>query len=79
MSIEKQLVHVGDVMITFTTESIDTPATPSPGKLPARSSIQHATTVIATNSKVRSSPSVRKVARTMKLGIDITTLEWQWF
>ena len=50
---EKQLVHVGDVMITFNTEN--------PEKA------QTETTV-----KVRSSPSVRKLART--LGVDISSI-----
>tara|TARA_B110000495_G_C23042312_1_gene626185 strand:- start:3356 stop:4609 length:1254 start_codon:yes stop_codon:yes gene_type:complete len=68
--IDKQLVHVGDIMITFTTESSDTPATPSPGKIPAVID-STATPVIATNSKVRSSPSVRKFARTMKIDIGV--------
>ncbi|MBT4529787.1 MAG: 2-oxo acid dehydrogenase subunit E2 [Phycisphaerae bacterium] len=53
---EKQLVHVGDVMITFTTEEQATPADPAQKKTVA----------------VRSSPSVRKYART--LGINITTI-----
>ena len=49
----KQIVHVGDVMITFSIESKKEEAPKS-------------------NSKVRTSPSVRKVARSM--GIDIATL-----
>ena len=72
----KQLVHVGDVMITFTTSaSDDEPNTPS-------TTTSHPTIVAEVvaaedsfspnNAKVRSSPSVRKLART--LGIDITTV-----
>jgi len=56
---EKQLVHVGDVMITF---GIETKQEVTP-KAPTQTGV----------SKVRSSPSVRKLAR--ELGIDITTLE----
>ncbi|MBT4583839.1 MAG: 2-oxo acid dehydrogenase subunit E2 [Phycisphaerae bacterium] len=56
---EKQLVHVGDVMITF---CIETKQEVTP-KAPTQTGV----------SKVRSSPSVRKLAR--ELGIDITTLE----
>jgi pyruvate dehydrogenase E2 component (dihydrolipoamide acetyltransferase) len=50
---EKQLVHVGDVMITFATEA----------------NVKESKKA---SSKVRSSPSVRKLARSM--GIDISTI-----
>ncbi|MBC8202910.1 MAG: 2-oxo acid dehydrogenase subunit E2 [Planctomycetes bacterium] len=55
---EKQLVHVGDVMITFT---IETKQEVTP-KAPTQTSV----------SKIRSSPSVRKLAR--ELGIDIGSI-----
>ena len=56
---DKQLVHVGDVMVTFNTDATTaSPDTTSPTPLPG--------------SSVRSSPSTRKFAR--KLGIDIATI-----
>ena len=56
---DKQLVHVGDVMVTFNTDALTaSPDTTSPTPLPG--------------SSVRSSPSTRKFAR--KLGIDIATI-----
>jgi pyruvate dehydrogenase E2 component (dihydrolipoamide acetyltransferase) len=64
---EKQIVHVGDIMITFTTEAKDAPIATPAKTVPVIDST--ATAVISTSSKVRSSPSVRKLART--LGIDI--------
>jgi pyruvate dehydrogenase E2 component (dihydrolipoamide acetyltransferase) len=66
----KQLVHVGDVMITFETEEAqETPSSVAPKS--------EATTIDAlfipqNTSKVRSSPSVRKFAR--QQGINISTL-----
>jgi len=67
---EKQLVHVGDVMITFsTTSEIDSPEPQNP-VVPA----QHETDAILNvqTPKIRSSPSVRKLART--LNIDVSTI-----
>jgi pyruvate dehydrogenase E2 component (dihydrolipoamide acetyltransferase) len=56
---DKQLVHVGDVMVTFNTDATTASSdTTSPTPLPG--------------SSVRSSPSTRKFAR--KLGIDIATI-----
>jgi len=54
---DKQLVHVGDVMVTFDTEK--------PSKTTAE-------TPVTGTKNVRSSPSVRKLARTLK--VDITTV-----
>ena len=72
---EKQLVHVGDVMITFNTEAtIDSKAPTSTASAPATPIPTTATPTAAkkSNPGVRSSPSVRKFARTM--GIDISTV-----
>ncbi len=56
---DKQLVHVGDVMVTFRIENtVDSDTREVP--------------VSPSTTGVRSSPSVRKLART--LGIDITTI-----
>jgi len=56
---DKQLVHVGDVMVTFNTAAeVETVAPPS-----------H---IASTTTGVRSSPSVRKLAR--NLGLDISTI-----
>ena len=56
---DKQLVHVGDVMVTFKIENtVDSDTREVP--------------VSPSTTGVRSSPSVRKLART--LGIDITTI-----
>jgi pyruvate dehydrogenase E2 component (dihydrolipoamide acetyltransferase) len=56
---DKQLVHVGDVMVTFNTAAeVETVAPPS-----------H---IASTTTGVRSSPSVRKLAR--NLGLDIFTI-----
>ena len=68
---DKQIVKVGDVMVTFDTEvksvkpTIE-PTTPQPTDAAITRQAQPATTVI------RSSPSVRKLARA--LSIDITTV-----
>ena len=56
---DKQLVHVGDVMVTFNTAAeVETVAPPS-----------H---IASTTTGVRSSPSVRKLSR--NLGLDISTI-----
>jgi pyruvate dehydrogenase E2 component (dihydrolipoamide acetyltransferase) len=66
---EKQLVHVGDVMITFATDA----AIPvSPTTTPKPSVGASSETISKKTSAVRSSPSVRKLART--LGIDIGSI-----
>ena len=66
---EKQLVHVGDVMITFSTEATTTESpktTPKPSAEPIPAAVSIKTSV------VRSSPSVRKLSRT--LGVDIGSI-----
>jgi len=66
---EKQLVHVGDVMITFST---DTPNSASPTAPPKPTVVSSPEPVLKKTSAVRSSPSVRKLAR--RLGIDIGSI-----
>lgn len=66
---EKQLVHVGDVMITFST---DASAPESPKSAPKPSAESRTVTISNKTSGVRSSPSVRKLART--LGVDIGSI-----
>jgi pyruvate dehydrogenase E2 component (dihydrolipoamide acetyltransferase) len=66
---EKQLVHVGDVMITFST---DASAPESPKSTPKPSAESRTVTISNKTSGVRSSPSVRKLART--LGVDIGSI-----
>jgi pyruvate dehydrogenase E2 component (dihydrolipoamide acetyltransferase) len=56
---DKQLVHVGDVMVTFDTDAVVEVVAP-------------ATPISTPTTGVRSSPVVRKLARS--LGLDITTL-----
>ena len=70
---EKQLVHVGDVMITFKTKEArgtNTPITTTPEKSITRTAT--APFVSENSSKVRSSPSVRKFAR--QQGVAISTV-----
>ena len=66
---EKQLVHVGDVMITFSTETLHSASqttTPKPTIVPRPEPF------LKIASGVRSSPSVRKLAR--ELGIDMVSI-----
>ncbi|MBC8421725.1 2-oxo acid dehydrogenase subunit E2 [bacterium] len=56
---DKQLVHVGDVMVTFNTDAVTKTVAP-------------ATPIASPTTGVRSSPSVRKLARTLDL--DIATI-----
>ena len=66
---EKQLVHVGDVMITFSTDASAPETSKSNPKPSAKSST---VTISNKTSRVRSSPSVRKLARTF--GLDIGSI-----
>ena len=70
---DSQLVHVGDVMITFEKSDV-TPSMssePEPQQVHTKTE-EHVQTKIQNGAAVRSSPSVRKLSRT--LGIDITTV-----
>ena len=66
---EKQLVHVGDVMITFSTDA-SAPETSKSNPIPSAES--STVTISNKTSRVRSSPSVRKLARTF--GLDIGSI-----
>ena len=74
---DKQLVHVGDVLVTFNTEAKSAPE-PIPTQPPTQSvqetvTQQKSTSTSSTStSKVRSSPYVRKFARSV--GVDISTI-----
>ena len=68
---ERQLVHVGDVMVTFTTTTGHDAETSNTKKIIIEE--EEATYISMNTFKVRSSPSVRKLART--IGIDIASVQ----